>query len=203
MAKKLDPEALDAAPVAEADELEILHPERQLKLAGRDITVHEYSFVEGLRLRALAKPFTDGLYNLLSGNQVPDFDAIQDLLGEHVDVVLDLVCESARLDRDFIDSLDPAEGELLLMAWWACCGPFFLRSATRRIQVQLQEQATAKALSLASQNQSPGQNSTPASSPTATNPATDLDKSAAIPGDSFSSGTPLPSAASDSNATPE
>jgi hypothetical protein len=201
MASKIEGAAED---VQEVDDLDIIHPERQLKIAGRDITVREYSFVAGLRLRTLAKPFTDGLYTLLSGDRVPDFDAIGDLLGEHWQIVLDLVAESAELDRDFIDSLDDADGNLLLMAWWSACGPFFLRSAMRRIQIQQQEQITAAAMAnKVAQTPSPGATSTPASSPTATNPATAQDKSAAIPGDSFCSGTPLPNAASASNAASE
>lgn len=186
-----DPENAEAA-----EDLDVLHPERRLVLAGREITVREYGFVEGLRLHGLAKPFADEISALLTAGDVLSYERMLDLIGDHHEVVMELVAISADVERAWLDTLGDADGNLLLMAWWGACGPFFLRSAVRRYQIERQEKAALERIV----KDAAGAMSTPASSPTDTAPATDPDKSAAIPGDSFSSGTPLPSAGSASNA---
>ncbi|MFU4637262.1 hypothetical protein ACM71F_30855, partial [Pseudomonas aeruginosa] len=45
-----------------ADDLQILHPERTLEVQGRMVTMREYGFVEGLKLRATMQPFLDDLH---------------------------------------------------------------------------------------------------------------------------------------------
>ena len=43
-----------------ADDLVILHPDRQMVIAGVSVTMREYGHVEGLRLHALITPIVDG-----------------------------------------------------------------------------------------------------------------------------------------------
>lgn len=208
MAKKLDPAiatdavAPDAVAGAESDDLDVLHPERRLVIAGRDITVREYAFTEGLRLQTLARPFTEGLYALLTADAAVSFERVLGLIGDHYEAVLELVAISANVEQRWLDSLGDEDGNLLLMAWWGACGPFFLRSAVRRLQVARQEQAALQRIVQAAAQRSAGATSTPALSPTDIHPATAPDRSAPIPGDSFTSTTPPASGASDSNAEP-
>jgi len=199
MAKKVPAQPVNPAE-PETSDLDILHSERYLTLSHRDLIVREYSFVEGLQLRALAKPFADALRDAIAEGETFAFERIEALIGDHYDVVLQLVAISADVDRDFINGLNDNDGNLLLMAWWGACGPFFLRQCLRQLQMAQQELA---AVQLASKAVSPGPSSTPASSPTATSPAMSQDKSAIIPGDSFSSGTPRASAANASNGASE
>lgn len=137
MAKKVEGKAGKAAAKA-AEELDALHPERSAVLAGRKVTVREYGFVEGTRLRLVAKPFTEGLFQLLKGDRVPEYEAVLDVIAEHVDVVLELVAASADVKVPWIQKLSPEDGELLLMMWWGVTGPFFMRAALQRLRAERQ-----------------------------------------------------------------
>lgn len=136
MAEKLPPQsAIARAPAPEpgAEDLAILHPERTLEIAGRAITVSEYGFVAGLRLRPLMQPILDDLHRLVMGGTAADLGAIMALLGTHWEATLVLAAEAAEVERDWIESLDPQQGELLLTVWWSVCGPFFWRNVMSRV----------------------------------------------------------------------
>lgn len=140
MAKKVNAAGTKAADKA-AEELDTLHPERTVVLAGRSVTVHEYGFVEGVRLRLVAKPFTDGLFALIKGKDVPHYEAVLDIIAEHLDLVLELVAQSADIKVDLIKQMSGPDGELLMMMWWGVNGSFFMRAALQRLRVE-QEVAT-------------------------------------------------------------
>lgn len=160
MAKKVEGKS-DKAATKAAEELDLLHPERTAVLAGRKVTVREYGFVEGTRLRLVAKPFTEGLVGLLKSEKVPDYEAVLDIISEHTDVVIELVAVAADVKADWIRKLSPEDGELLLMMWWGVTGPFFMRAALQRLRVERQVETLLA-----------GAVSTPPSSPTGTESGT-------------------------------
>ena len=135
MAKKVKATDDKAAGKA-AEELDALHPERTAVLAGRSVTVHEYGFVEGTRLRLVAKPFTEGLFALIKGKDVPHYEAVLDIIAEHLDLVLELVAQAADVKVDWIKQLSGPDGELLVMMWWGVNGSFFMRAALQRLRVE-------------------------------------------------------------------
>lgn len=134
-----------------ADDLEVLHPERRATIAGCEVTVREYGFVEGLRLQPLVEPIIADLQGLL-GSGVPSLEAVLAILGQHADTVVALMAVAADVDEEWIAGLSQDDGHLLLMLWWGANGPFYLRSAAMR------RLAAARA----------GATSTPPSSPPAT-----------------------------------
>jgi hypothetical protein len=160
MARKINrPPAPAAAPEAE-DDLDVLHPERVLHIAGQDITVREYGHLEWLRLLPAAAPLVADIAALLGRGDDPDYEAVLLLLAERIDGVLPLVLQAAGMDRDAFEALDPADGEALLLAWWSVNGRFFVqRAATRAVLARLKRPSA-------------GVSSTPPSSPTATAPET-------------------------------
>jgi hypothetical protein len=163
VAEKLPPQAAPAPQPGDED-LAILHPERTLEIAGREITVREYGFITGLRLRPLMQPILDDLHRLVTAGQSADLGAIMALLGTHWEATLALAAEAAEVERDWIDSLDPQQGELLLTVWWSVCGPFFWRNVLGRVAAERLAQAQA----------APGRagpTSTSASSPPAADPS--------------------------------
>lgn len=160
MAKKVEGKSDKAASKA-AEELDLLHPERTAVLAGRKVTVREYGFVEGTRLRLVAKPFTEGLFGLIKSSEVPDYEAVLDVIAEHLDLVLELVAASADVKVDWVKRLSSEDGELLLMMWWGACGAFFMRAALQRLRVERQVETLLA-----------GAVSTPPSSPTGTESGT-------------------------------
>lgn len=112
---------------AGSEDLEILHPERTIHLANRDITVREYGFVDGLRLRARYQPFVTALGELMQRDPEITMDTLQGLLAEHLDDVTALVCAAADISPEFFEGLTDIEGELLMATWWEVNGPFFVR----------------------------------------------------------------------------
>lgn len=140
------------------DDLQVLHPERTAVIAGRSITMREYGFVEGLKVRALSKPILDDLFNFVSTGRVPDVDEIQGILAAHAENVARLIAQAADVEPEFVLNLDDQyAGDTLLAMWWGCNGPFFMRKAVN----QVRENLLVKALRA-------GQTFTPNLSPTAT-----------------------------------
>lgn len=129
MAEKLPP----APPEPGAEDLAILHPERTLTIAGREITIREYGFVAGLRLRPLMQPILDDLRSLVVTGANADLGAIMALLGTHWQATLALAAEAAEVEPEWVEGLDAEQGELLLTVWWSVCGPFFWRNVIGRV----------------------------------------------------------------------
>lgn len=154
--KKAGPATAGADPAAELD---ILHPERTGMIGGKKVTVREYGFVEGMRLRPLMKPFLDDLHESMRDGQPLRFELALDVMARHVDAVVELAAIAADADPAWAASLAPDDGHHLLMLWWGANCVFFLRRVGERIAVELQEAQYAA---------SAGEKSTPPSSPTAT-----------------------------------
>ncbi len=133
MARKVTstPKAKSAPPPSGADDLAIMHPDITLTLAGRKITVREYGFVDGLRLRAQTRPFLLALEQLFGASEGLTDDVLA-VVGEHYDLVRGAIAQSANVKVAWIESLGDADADQLLMTWWTVCGPFFLRQLIRR-----------------------------------------------------------------------
>ncbi|WP_420598640.1 DUF6631 family protein [Neptuniibacter sp.] len=145
------------------DDLVILHPEQDVTIHGRKLTVREYGFVEGLKLRPLMKPLLDDLYQLQKNGHKIDLDATLDAVANHTDIITRLIATSAEVEAEWVAKLNDADGHLLFMTWWGVCGPFFVRKLSDRMMTDLlQLQAQKRALA--------GVTSTPPSSTTATAP---------------------------------
>jgi len=122
-------------------DLGILNPDITLELAGRTVTVREPRFVQGLRIRAKAHELTRDLTaSIKSGEGFTD--DVLDVLAKHDELARELVCEVTEgADVDWIEGLSDADGEKLLLAWWTCCGPFFVRQIARRLADEIRMQA--------------------------------------------------------------
>lgn len=127
---------------AGADDLEVLHPERLLTIAGREITVREYGFVEGLRLLPLAEPIIASLQGDMARG-VPTFDSVMGTIAEHADVAVQLMAIAAGVDVEWIESLGQNDGQALMMIWWSVNGPFYMRTAATRAAVAARAGATS------------------------------------------------------------
>ena len=160
--EKPKPKKEIAPPAASAgdNDLQVLHPEGALQIAGRDLVVREYGFIEGLQLRPRVQPLLDDLYKLITGGGL-ELEQIIVVLGQHVDLVVELEAISADVDVEWMRTLNQQDGQDLLMAWWSVNGPFYLRALVNRAHA---ERGAAEARRRA------GQTSTPPSSPPDTEP---------------------------------
>lgn len=140
-----------------ADDLQVLHPERSPTIAGRQVTVREYGFIEGLGLRPLAQPLLDDLHAQIAGGGVPELEQILVILGKHHLAIQELVATAAGVEPEWVGALNQDDGYRLLMTWWTVNGPFFMRSVLNRV---VAEKATAAVRA--------GRTSTPPSPPQGT-----------------------------------
>lgn len=128
------------APAAEgANDLQVLHPNLVAMLNGREVTVREYGFVEGLQLQPLLQPFLDGLYELVKADSVPPLDQLVGLIGRNTDAVMEALAIAADVELAELQALkSQLEGRTLLMKWWTANGPFFYRCVLDRILAEKQ-----------------------------------------------------------------
>lgn len=120
-----------------ANDLQVLHPNLVAILNGREVTVREYGFVEGLKLQPLLQPFLDGLYVLVKADSLPPLDQVVALIGYHTDAVMEAIAISADVGQDELKGLkSQIEGRMLLMKWWTANGPFFYRCVLDRIMAE-------------------------------------------------------------------
>ncbi|AFR52194.1 hypothetical protein I5Q65_08090 [Pseudomonas aeruginosa] len=162
MGRKVERKAKPGPAAAQgADDLQILHPEREIEVAGRKLTVREYGFVEGLRLRPMIQPLLDDLYAISQGAVLPDLEQILVVLGQHSDLIPHLMAVAADVDEEWVKGLPHRDGSFLLYVWWLVNGPFFIGAVVDRIQTERAAEEARKAV---------GQTSMPASSPEDTEP---------------------------------
>lgn len=135
MAKRVEKKTPAAEPGA--DDLEILHPERETTIAGRQLVVREYGFIEGLRLMPLINPLVEDLRAHLEAGQAAGAEDIHTMLGRHADVVVQLMAVAADVEPEWIDSLDQEAGTALMFWWWTVNGPFYMRCAIDRARAAL------------------------------------------------------------------
>lgn len=185
MARKLSKAGSKAAEAkaAGADDQSIMLPNRDVKIAGRTLTVHEYGFEEGLRLQRKVAPIIAAL-DADAAVRKTDEEHIQGVLADHAGLVIELIAESCvkvpegDYDRDeraarvaelqaLLKSkkVSESDGHLLYMTWWAVNGPFFVRRVLeRRMAARIKADREAG-------KKSPGQTSTSASPSTASSGA--------------------------------
>lgn len=147
MATKLEKKSANSKPSAPdkgADDLSVMYPDVTVTIAGREITVREYRFEEGLRIRALMRPFTADLDRLFTDGEALVED-VADLTGEHIDLVRQAIAQSAGVEPEWIAGLNDADGDLLLNVWWGVCGSFFIRQVVRRAAERARRAAFAGA----------------------------------------------------------
>ena len=139
MARKIDPNQPAPKPGADnpLEDLYVLAPDVPLTLAGRELTVREYRFIDGLRARAKAVPLIDDLTAMVDAGDAEDagVEAYLDLLARHEALVRELMVDSIEgADADFIDGLSDVDGTQLLVTWWTVAGRFFWRAVVGRLR---------------------------------------------------------------------
>lgn len=126
-----------------ADDLEILHPERELQIAGVKITMREYGFVEGMRLAGAAAPVVHDLAALSGANvagSLLEYANLQAVFAKHVDAIVGMVAQACDQPVEWVSKLQPVDGENLLLTWWAVNGPFFVRRVITELQMRVVNQ---------------------------------------------------------------
>lgn len=119
-----------------AEEMEILIGQREIEIAGETITVREYTFVEGLRVDAIACRLKTELSELFVGGEdgpelVFDLNRLDAVLGENADEFIQLQSMASGRSVAWVEGLNNADGQLLKMTWWMVNQHFFVNRLTQ------------------------------------------------------------------------
>lgn len=127
-----------------ANDLDIMQPDHTITVGGRTVTVMEYRFTDGLRVRAKARPFVRDLQAQVETGEMLAEDVL-DIIAAHADLVRELVLDAVEgADEDWLHGLDDEDGQTVLLTWWAVNGPFFMRQIVRRLAERMAFKATTQ-----------------------------------------------------------
>lgn len=159
MARKLTRPA--PKPAAESDsaaaQLAAIKPDITVTVAGREVTVREYGFFEGLEVVARADGFIAALVDVCRDGDFR-YEAIRPLFGKHADAVIAIAAQSAGVEPEWVRGLGRDDAETLLSVWFSVNAGFFVHEAV----VTLRQDAVRAALASAGSTSSPA-SPTPAS----------------------------------------
>lgn len=129
-----------APPPPPENDLDVLHPDREVLLrGGRKLLVREYGHVEWLRLLGRAEPLVAAIADALEQGRDPTYEEALSCLAQNIDALAPLIAQACDIGLDEYAALDPDAGELVLMAWWGTNGRFFVSRALNRVAVSRHE----------------------------------------------------------------
>lgn len=120
--------------VSPAEEAAVLMPEQHVDAGGETLTVRELSFAEGLRLGPMLRPLIEALDVVLADTAARP-EAILAAFEDQAEVVMAAVATVTGKGREWLDGLEDADGQALLLAFWQANMGFFVRRlAMRRVR---------------------------------------------------------------------
>lgn len=126
------------------EELEILHPERQLMISGELITVRELGFFEGLAYQEQITPLAQDLGDMLAYDE-PSLEALMGIFARHKAAFGAVMAAAINKPATWLDTLGDDDGLSLTLVFWAVNKSFFVRRAL----MHRQQQVTRKQLDAA------------------------------------------------------
>lgn len=128
---------IPAAPADEAtstaDDLAVLHPDRTLPIGGRDVTIREYGFFEGLDVADRASAFIADLV-AASEDGTLRYTQVRRLYGRHRAVIPVIAAQAADVEVEWLQALQADDLELYLATWFAVNAAFFVREALAELR---------------------------------------------------------------------
>ena len=116
-----------------ADELAVLHPDRTLPIGGRQVTIREYGFFEGLDVADRAAAFIADLV-AASEDGTLRYTQVRRLFGRHRSVVPSIAAQAGDVDVAWLEALAPDDLEIYLATWFAVNAAFFVREVLAELR---------------------------------------------------------------------
>ena len=132
MATKI-PDTTPPEAASAADELAVLHPDRTLPIGGRDVTIREYGFFEGLDVADRASAFIADLV-AASEDGTLRYTQVRRLYGRHRAVIPVIAAQAADVEVEWLQALQADDLELYLATWFAVNAAFFVREALAELR---------------------------------------------------------------------
>ncbi|MDH5259343.1 MAG: hypothetical protein OEX07_15115, partial [Gammaproteobacteria bacterium] len=120
-----------------------------LTIGGRSITIHEITFIDGMKVAGLITPMIDDLADALlqTSDGELGLSVLESLFAEHLAIFSSLIVTCSNIDNvNFINELSDEDGQQLLQIFWTVNSRFFMRRLQRRrlekSKAMLQEKTT-------------------------------------------------------------
>jgi hypothetical protein len=110
-----------------AREADIIFPDKTLIIGDEEITVHEFKYLEGLKVAAIAQPLLADLLALIQNAEKMGLSELDRVIVSNIDVWTQILAMSVGKGREWIAGLSDADGMLLSMTFWEINGPFLSR----------------------------------------------------------------------------
>ncbi|HAT1683657.1 TPA: hypothetical protein I8Y21_004412 [Klebsiella oxytoca] len=114
------------------EDLSVLLPDREVRIAGESVTIREYTLQDALTLHALLAPVVEALASVTE-NAWASYDAVEAVLASQHDAVIPLVAHSISRSPAFVAGLSGSEGMTLMDWWWSVNRHFFMNAVIRRL----------------------------------------------------------------------
>ncbi|MFA7666458.1 MAG: DUF6631 family protein [Burkholderiaceae bacterium] len=136
---------------SQANDLDVLLPDRELAVGGDTVTVREFTFLQGLQAEALVRPMIQDLQALFGAeddgaDEALEFASMAEIFGRHAEAFLTLIATSCGKSREWVAGLSDHDGQILAMTFWSVNARFFTRRlVVRQLTGQLRSAARAAA----------------------------------------------------------
>ena len=118
-----------------ANDLTILEPNRTLPIGDRSVTVREIGFFESLRLHAeIAALVADLVEQTEDGNV--DLSRLHRVCAAHPSATIALLAQACDQPAEWVHALPGAQGDLLLLTFWAVNADFFLQRVLAAVELR-------------------------------------------------------------------
>ena len=125
-------------PRPEQDDLTVLQPNRTLPIGGCSVTVREIGFFESLRLHAEIAALVADLVEQTDDGNV-DLTRLHRVCATHPTATITLLAQACDQPVEWVQSLPGAQGDLLLLTFWAVNADFFLQRVLAALELRRAE----------------------------------------------------------------
>jgi uncharacterized protein DUF6631 len=137
MAKRAQASKSAAEPPSAAEQLQVLSPDVTVTIAGRQITVREYEYFEGLEIAHKTSAFIAAMHDACRDGELR-YDAIRRLFGVHRDAVIPAAAQSAGVEAEWIHNLEREDKEAFMSTWFGVNSGFFVREVVVEMREERQ-----------------------------------------------------------------
>lgn len=126
-----------------ASDEEIINPSQHCNIAGTSINVSEITYMDGMRLHSKITPLITDMATAFT-NEDASFDDMSAVFADHIETINQLISLTTEQSTEWVSALSDADGQFLLMTFWAVNADFFTRRVVgRKLQQSQAENQTA------------------------------------------------------------
>lgn len=126
----------------QTNDADVLFPNIEVKIKNEVITVKEFSFIQGMKINAIAQPMIKDLSSFFTDENA-DFSAMSSVFDAHAELLIHLMSISSTMPVEWFETLTDSEGQSLLMTFWSVNKSFFInRLLLKNMETQQQAQAS-------------------------------------------------------------